>query len=56
MEKIKKFKERLIEKENPPEMIEEAINVLSEFLEFLKKKDRNFETATSTDFYDFSRI
>ena len=56
MEIIEKYKKRLIDKNNPPELVDEAISVLTEFYEFLNKKNKTFEDTTSEDFYEFSSM
>ncbi|MCE7741304.1 MAG: hypothetical protein GOP50_02495 [Candidatus Heimdallarchaeota archaeon] len=54
MEDLEKFKQRLIEKENPLEVVEEAMKVLEDFYSFIAKKDKNLSEIDSEDFYDFS--
>lgn len=56
MELIEKFRKRLMDKDNPPEIVEEAISILTEFYEFLQTKDKSFEDTTSEDFYEFSSM
>jgi len=56
MDKIEGFKQNLLEKENPPEKIEEAAKLLNYFQEFLKEQDKNFENVSADDFYRFSKI
>jgi len=55
MDNIKRFKQRLIDKENPPDKIEEAIKLLSDYNDFLQTKNKNFDNFNSEDFYEFSR-
>ncbi|GAG95839.1 unnamed protein product [marine sediment metagenome] len=55
MDEIERFKQDLLEKENPPEKIEEAVKLLNYYQEFLKEQDKIFETASADDFYRFSR-
>ncbi len=56
MEILERFKQRLIDKENPPEAVQEAITLLEDYSKFLLDRNRNFETAESEDFYDFSKV
>ncbi|MCG3220910.1 MAG: hypothetical protein H7641_05975, partial [Candidatus Heimdallarchaeota archaeon] len=55
MDAIEKFKKRLIDKDNPPELVEEAISILTEYHDFLKERNKTFEETTSEDFYEFSQ-
>jgi hypothetical protein len=56
MELIDKFKKRLEDKDNPPELVAEAITILTKFQEFLKQKNKSFKDTTSEDFFEFSSI
>ena len=56
MNEVNKFKQNLIEKDSPPENIDEMISTLTEFQEFLDKRGKTFQGASSEDFYDFSNI
>ena len=55
LDDIKRFKQRLIDKENPPDKINEAIKLLSDYYDFLQTKNKNFDNFNSEDFYEFSR-
>ena len=54
MEELSKFKQHLLDKDNPPDKVEETISLLTEYYNFLERKDKNFEKASSEDFYEFS--
>lgn len=41
MDKIESFKQRLLDKDNPPELVGEAISILTEYHDFLKEKKQN---------------
>ncbi len=54
MEDLAKFKQRLIDKENPPEVIEDAMKVLEDFYSFIDIKGKTITEIESEDFYEFS--
>ncbi|TFG08769.1 hypothetical protein EU534_02610, partial [Candidatus Heimdallarchaeota archaeon] len=54
MTDLEKFKQRLIERENPPELITEAMTVLEDLHQFVQKRSKNISDINSNDFYDFS--
>ncbi|MFW9991579.1 MAG: hypothetical protein ACFFD4_05935 [Candidatus Odinarchaeota archaeon] len=56
MDDITRFKQRLIDKNNPSEVIDEAISLLTEFKTFLEKKKKNFAGTSADDFYEFSSL
>jgi len=55
MNDIERFKQRLIDKENPPDKTEQAMKLLSDYYDFLQTKNRNFNSINSEDFYEFSK-
>ena len=55
MDDIERFKQRLIDKENPPNKTEEATKLLSDYYDFLQTKNKNFNSINSEDFYEFSK-
>ncbi|MHA1954573.1 MAG: DUF6144 family protein [Candidatus Heimdallarchaeaceae archaeon] len=55
MNTFDKFKKRLLEKDNPPELVDEAITILTDYHDFLKEKSKTIEETTSEDFYEFSK-
>jgi hypothetical protein len=56
MDIIEKFRKRLIDKDNPPELVEEAISILTKFSKFLEEKKKTIENATLEDLYEFSNL
>ncbi len=56
MDDIDRFKQRLFEKENPPDKVEDSVTLLTDYYEFLQKSNKNLENANSEDFYKFSEI
>lgn len=56
MELIEQFEKRLIEKENKPDDIKRAIELLHEFKSFLDKRELDYSNLSQEDFYDFSNI
>ncbi len=56
MEELSKFKQNLLDEDNPVAKVDEVIAVLTEYHNFLQRKDKNFEEATSDDFYEFSNF
>ena len=43
MDDIKRFKQRLIDKENPPDKIADAIKLLSDYYNFLQTKKKELQ-------------
>jgi len=54
MDDLEKFKQRLIDRENPPEIVEEAIEILENFYDFIGSRSKTIDKINSDDFYDFS--
>ena len=54
VKEIERFKQRLIEKENPQEVIDQAVSILNEYHNFLTKRNTTFEQFTKNDFYEYT--
>ncbi|NPD87733.1 MAG: hypothetical protein HGN29_03370 [Asgard group archaeon] len=54
MTDILSFKQKLIDKDNPPEKTEAAISLLTDFHNYLQERDKTFLKITDEDFYAFS--
>ena len=54
MDMLSEFRQFLLKYDNPPERVDRAIDLMTEFINFLERKSKDINEATSEDFYEFS--